>query len=364
MLSVSVCLRLLSFLGVSRLAVSQSCLPSTLKIPSNFSNASPLLIFTSSLEDLPLPLISQNAGVSVLAAPQNVPTPQATRRTLRAGVQIAVRPLFAPYFYAATGRPALFCLVESNSPSIHLSHHATAISLNLTQDRDNRDHGTRILYDKDASDYLNGLSHGRVSPTETAETLESLLDADTLRCAFEFWSCDFVARDEPLYNICMRIRSIHLSKTGADIYRFSIRSDSEILQRGKGTVGVLGMDEARLPGNDFIEMHRARVEAGYWHLRNFGGTSAAPIREILWVLFGAAYLEIVSGVYIPVISDEEQSDGDFAAWLIRMTRFVVGIAFLAWGSKEVVHGINGMLGEKESVLMRLVGRARNLSKVS
>lgn len=364
MLSFNVCLSLLTFLGVSRLAVSQSCLPSTLEILSNFSSASPLLVFTGSLENLPLPLISQNAGVTVLAAPQKVPTPQATRRTLRAGVQIAVRPLFAPHFYAATGRPALFCLVESSSPSIRLSHHAAAISLNLTQDQDDPEHGARILYDKDASDYLNDLSHGRVSPTETSESLESLLDADALRCSFDFWSCDFVARDEPLHNICMRIRSVHLSKTGVDIYRFSISSDSEVLQRGKATGGVLGMDESRLPGNDFIEMHRARVEAGYWHLRDVGGTSAAPIREILWVLFGAAYLEIASGVYTPVISDKEQSDGDFAAWLIRMIRFVVGIAFLAWGSKEVVHGINSMCGENESVLMRLAGRARNLSKVS
>lgn len=316
---------------------------------SALNAAHPTLVYTGPLPSLPLGLLASQPGLA-LAMPsgQDASTEHHIRDALRAAVHVVLRQESSDLFRSATGRNALVVQDPAGGPAFISLHVATATESN------------RVLFNEEATQYIKQLSEYDASMPQMS-ALEAALSDEEIHCAYGHWACDYVARGEVLWPLCQRLRSAYFRATRTDIFKFGPRASkvhsAPKSASGKQIVGNLVIESTEQSRHRpaFIDRNRARIEDAYQRLVSESGKAAAPIRQILFVLFGASDDELKEARLTPSGLDELlELSGASAAYQsmgepdLRRVMRLFGILLVLFGSRGCLLALLKILNSSEA----------------
>jgi hypothetical protein len=321
------------------------------------ATATPLLLFTTPLSDLPLELL-RNTFTLAFALPSSTPQPGPTgdaaiRAVLRAGVHVAMPAALSRRFYAATGRAPLFS--TRNPTSIELSP-GDVISppfraLYLV---DPQNAGTS-LSNADAIGWLQNQAGIAASPDAMAKSQElskKMMTADQERCAYLHLGCDFVADGEVFRSICQSLRSNFMAREGGDIFKFASHIDQDMSMSSETSLISAGISSLQGPFNvlhrrrtmspfiaeGFVAKNRDRIEASYALLISQSAIAGEPIKIVLHSLFAVNDTTMVSATttgYLRAALTHIVASSRYEE-LLSAIKCLLGILLIALGTKHFV----------------------------
>lgn len=299
---------------------SHSCQSSDLHLPrkgqtpSNDSSISPLplLVFSRGLAFVPHDLLTNAKHRPPVIALASHVDDSALRAVLRARVHVALTSGEEARFQSATSRDLLLRWIPDGE---NTNGHAGSMEVDENQNSRSSlfniyvHRNENVLFDQDASEWLSahpadeeasdaeGNWHSLV--TKDGSSLEGALSLDQIHCAYDHWSCDFVAEGELFYPYCQRLRLEFAARTetNIDLFKFADKNSPFGLDHTARTLLTphrrnLDGDSGHSPSQSFVERHRSRVEAAYSRLRSTSATAEAPIKQIMYMLFTLTDAEI------------------------------------------------------------------------
>jgi hypothetical protein len=285
------------------LSQALNCSPYT-RIAGNRIETLPILVFRGELNRLPLQSI-RDTNATAFAFPgrtirSNGEQDAAIRQAVRAGLHIVLPSDMSSLYQAVTGKDMLF--TESD-----ISQNATFTepSMDVTPDQQtsaaqrplfiirqpHRKSGA-IVFDSSAESAttqgkLEDEGDGRVKTIWPKEHLdiESMLETDHVRCAYNQLNCDFVAVGEVFRKLCQRLRKEYYIREQVDLFKFASRINpytgfDDILEKSARRANARSVTNS-----NFVASNRLRVETAYKHLVSRSAIAEAPIKEVMYVLY-------------------------------------------------------------------------------
>lgn len=304
----------------------------------------PLLVFTCALHELPLRDIYASHAPAVAfpgsSLVSNGASDASLRAALRFGVHVVGPAEAAPSFLSATGQHMLFHEARRGAANAQVAYDTDSPAEQLLEDLRDAvfqverplESSPHVLVDDDARNWLRDHSipsvdtaDSQIRATMKPAGVEASFNSSQVHVAYDFWSCDYIGRGEIFHALCQTLRAAYFHLEHIDLFKFIPRGDAESQPH------IETEDPRR--ASDFITANRERVEAAYQRLVSHGWRARAPVKEVVYVLFG-----------IPREAFE-RTQGESARLSVELrrrgatSRFEDGVSFVSRGQAPLFVGL-------------------------
>jgi hypothetical protein len=265
----------------------------------------PILVFLGELSSLPLQSIRDTKSTAFAFPGRTIringAQDVAIREAIRAGVHIVLPHGMSSLYQAATGKDLLFMESDKSqnetlatfSMDGTLDRQMSPGQLPLFIVRQPKHNSGAIVFDRSPE---SATTQGKLAVVEGHESVEAIwsrahrsietvLETDQVRCAYNHLNCDFVAGGEVFRKLCQRLRQEYYIREQVDLFKFASR-----IKPYNGVDDVLDLPGSRvnagsLTNENFVSSNRLRVDTAYKHLVSRSAVAEAPIKEVMYVLY-------------------------------------------------------------------------------